>query len=56
MFAQLKIKNKVLKNTLLVFLTIVLIPLIVVLIQVIKTYGTIVGSLARYAIETKMLP
>ena len=56
MFAQFEIKNKVLRNTLLILLTIILIPLVSISIQVIKTYGTIIGSIARYVITTNMLP
>ena len=56
MFAQYQIKNKLLRNIILIILFIILIPLICVLIDIIKTYGVIVGSIARYVIDTNMLP
>ncbi len=56
MFAQLRIKNKIIKNILITLLIVILIPLLGVLIEVIKTYGIVVGSNARYIISTKILP
>ncbi len=56
MFAQYQIKNKILKSIIIISFLIITIPLISILLEVIKTYGQITGSIARYVITTNQLP
>ena len=56
MFVQYQIKNKVVKNIIIVLSLIILMPALCTLIEIIKTYGTIVGSIARYVVTTNTIP
>ena len=53
---NLSLKNEKLKDSLYILSFIILLPLIGIMIEVIKSYGILFGSYARYIIETNMLP
>ena len=53
---NLSLKNQKIKNTLIILSFITFMPLLGILIEVIKNYGILFGSLARYIVETNMLP
>ena len=56
MFVQYQIKNKVVKNIIIILFLIILMPLLSTLLEVVSAYGTIVGSIARYFITTNTIP
>ncbi len=56
MFVQYQIKNKVVKNIIIILFLIILMPLLSTLLEVVRAYGTIVGSIARYVITTNTIP
>lgn len=55
MFAHYEIKNKYLKYTIILLFLIIFIPIFTTILDIIRIYGVMIGSIARYVITTNTL-
>ena len=52
MFAQFRIENKIIRYFIIILFLFIVIPLLGILIDVIRIYGVMIGSKARYVLTT----